>query len=89
MLGAGRRDDGELDALVDWDLMRATHWAKSDDEPDRRERRMAECLVHERVPAVAFTQIVVHSLTQARRAREVLATVGVRVSTVVRPGWYF
>jgi ssDNA thymidine ADP-ribosyltransferase, DarT len=40
----------ELDNIIDWDLMRARIWRDTDAEPDRRERRMAECLVHRRVP---------------------------------------
>lgn len=82
-------DPDRLDDLIDWPLMRATMWNDTPDLPDRKERRMAECLVHERVPWEAFTQIGVKSDACARLARTALAPVGCSVPIVVRRGWYF
>ncbi|WP_163553557.1 DUF4433 domain-containing protein [Candidatus Frankia alpina] len=82
-------DDGELDSLIDWDLMQAKMWADTEAEPDRKQRRMAECLVHERVPGVAFTEVVARTPDHERRARAVLDTVGAKARVVVRPDWYF
>ncbi|MCM3922609.1 DUF4433 domain-containing protein [Frankia sp. AiPs1] len=82
-------DDGELGSFIDWDLMQAKMWADTEAEPDRKERRMAECLVHERVPGVAFTEVVARTPDRERRARAVLATVGAKAGVVVRPDWYF
>lgn len=52
-------DLNRLDGLIDWPLMNATIWRNTDDHPDRKERRMAECLVHQRVPWRGITQIIV------------------------------
>ena len=82
-------DVARLDTLVDWPLMRATWWNNTSMEPDRRERRMAECLVHECAPWAAFHEIVVRDEACGRRARQALATVGVSVPITVTPGWYF
>jgi len=82
-------DLGELDTAIDWLLMRARMWNNTQDEPDRMERRMAECLVHQGVPWEAFIEVVAKTGACATEARAALATVGVSTPVVVRPGWYF
>lgn len=62
----------DLDELVDWEVMASRYWANTDDDRDRKERRMAECLVHDRVPWEAFTGLAVHDQARQRRVREIL-----------------
>lgn len=78
-----------LDASVDWHLMEATWWNNTVQEPDRMERRMAECLVHEVVPWEAFTEV--HARTNSRKS-EIEGLLGLEVtpeSVRVTPDWYF
>ncbi|HVQ96314.1 MAG TPA: DUF4433 domain-containing protein [Mycobacteriales bacterium] len=82
-------DPARLDTLIDWPLMRATIWRNTDDQPDRKERRMAECLVHERVPWEAFTEVAAKNPACVRRAQATLANLGHNVPVVVRRDWYF
>lgn len=82
-------DQAALDELIDWKLMRAHVWSDTPVELDRKERRMAECLAHQRVPWQAFTEVVTKTETCATAARAALATVGGPTPVVVRPGWYF
>lgn len=89
ILATFSEDPRELDALIDWDLMRAKYWGNTDEEPDRRERRMAECLVHGRVPWDAFTEVVARTETCAASARDTLASLGKSTPVAVRPSWYF
>lgn len=77
-----------LDTLVDWPLMRARMWKDTAGQPDRKERRMAECLVHERVPWSAFSEVVAGSPACARRAVAAISAQGGRMSVAVRPEWY-
>lgn len=84
-----RFGDGEPDDdFIDWPLMRQTMWNNSDEHPDRRERRMAECLVHERVPWDAFRQVVVRSASVADEVRQLFGEAH-EPSVAVRPQWYF
>ncbi|MGH7750135.1 MAG: type II toxin-antitoxin system toxin DNA ADP-ribosyl transferase DarT, partial [Candidatus Dormibacteria bacterium] len=57
------RDLADLDAVIDWPLMRARMWNNTSDEPDRRERRMAECLVHRQVPWRAIEYVAARTPT--------------------------
>lgn len=78
----------DCDDLVDWPLMLVKIWRNTDDDPERRERRMAECLVHERVPFDVFEYIVVQGEQQATVVRQVLTRYGKSIPVYVRPNWY-
>ncbi|MBB2890808.1 type II toxin-antitoxin system toxin DNA ADP-ribosyl transferase DarT [Flexivirga oryzae] len=83
-------DEDGLGALVDWQLMKARMWANTEEDPDRRERRMAECLVHATAPWTAILAVVAKSPEVAARAQSTLDRLGaapMRVS--VRPEMYF
>ncbi|MGL4178132.1 MAG: type II toxin-antitoxin system toxin DNA ADP-ribosyl transferase DarT [Dermatophilaceae bacterium] len=87
-----REGDDALDGSghVDWDLMRATMWNNDPEHyPDRRERRMAECLVHQRVPWEVFLGVAVRSARAETTVDGTLATLGRSIRTRVRRDWYF
>jgi ssDNA thymidine ADP-ribosyltransferase, DarT len=76
---AAFRPEAECDGLVDWGLMEATWWNNTPEEPDRRERRMAECLVHQTVPWDGIRAIVTYGETRLRRRAPCWFTVPVCV----------
>lgn len=76
-------------AHVDWELMASKWWMNTPEFPDRKERRMAECLVHERVPWRALDHLVVNTEAVAHEVRDVLAAAGHGTGVSVRPDWYF
>ena len=82
-------DLAELDSLVDWTLMRGRYWFNTIQEPDRRERRMAECLVHGAVPWDAFSELVVRNDARRDEAVAALRAVGASISVRVASDWYF
>jgi hypothetical protein len=84
--------DGDLDHddFVDWPLMTAKYWKNTPEDPDRKERRQAECLVHPHVPWLAIEGVATkteHARTQVERVLGTVATQPVRVA--VRAEWYF
>lgn len=78
-----------LDSSIDWTLMDARDWYDTLAAPDRKERRMAECLIHQRVPWEAFHAVCARRAACARRATEILSTAGVAATVTVRPAWYY
>jgi ssDNA thymidine ADP-ribosyltransferase, DarT len=79
----------DLDDHVDWPLMRSTSWGWSADDNERPERRMAECLVFERVPWLAIERIVTKNRATADEVGKILARHQVQLPVTVGPGWYF
>jgi hypothetical protein len=79
----------EAEAAIDWPLMRATMWNDTADDLDRQRRRMAEFLVHERVPLALFDHVAVYSDSYAGAARAALAGSHLASRILVRPSWYY
>jgi hypothetical protein len=77
------------DDFIDWDLMGQRDWYNTPDEPQRKERRMAEALVHERVTWEAISGIATQSEIVAAEVRAILGVAHVNVPVNVRPSWYF
>jgi hypothetical protein len=78
-----------LDSMVDWEVMRARMWGNTAEDPDRMRRRMAEFLVHERVPIGCVAGIVVRTGGMRERVDGILAAQGVALPVRARPAWYF
>lgn len=82
-------DLGLLSSVVDWQIMRALMWNNTADDPDRMRRRMAEFLVHERVPVSCLVGIAVRTQGTKKQVESLLAASGVQLPVWVRRGWYF
>jgi ssDNA thymidine ADP-ribosyltransferase, DarT len=83
---AGTARFGEL---IDWPLMESKWWHNTPEEPDRKERRMAEFLVRDSVPFEAIRQIGVKTEAMASRVRQILSTIGNSPQVFVTPEWYY
>jgi hypothetical protein len=82
-------DPAALESAIDWEIMTAKMWANTLDDQDRMRRRMAEFLVHQRVPVACISLIVVRRETIMDRVKAILAAHGSGIPVVVRPWWYF
>ena len=79
----------QLDDLVEWPLMETRYWNDTPAAPDRMARRMAEFLVHRRVPWDVFCELASRTAEDATRAQDILASVNVNLAVRVRPDWYY
>jgi hypothetical protein len=75
--------------MIDWPLMTAGYWNNTSDDPDRMRRRMAECLVKDRVPFTAIERIITRTAATAGRVQSVLDAAGVQLPVEVKPDWYY
>jgi hypothetical protein len=83
------RDGEPADGFIDWQLMEETYWFDTQAYPDRRERRMAECLVSGVVPWDAILFVGAKSQTVADEVRGLLDGPQDVPRVAVRRDWYF
>ena len=77
------------ESMVDWAVMRARMWSNTAEDPDRMRRRMAEFLVHERVPLRCMAGTAVRTEQMKERVDETLTAHGVTLPVRVRRNWYY
>jgi hypothetical protein len=82
-------DLDDLDTVVDWEVMAATIWKNTADDPDRMRRRMAEFLVYERLPLPLLMGVVVRGPHVKEQVETVLDKHGATLPVGIRPRWYF
>lgn len=74
---------------IDWAVMRATLWADTEQDGDRKRRRQAEFLVHEFVPWTLFRGVVVISAAAAREVQAMFSARGIATPVRPRRDWYY
>ncbi|EWM14880.1 DUF4433 domain-containing protein [Kutzneria sp. 744] len=85
-----RADPDDLAESIDWPLMRAQLWRDTEAELDRKERRMAELLVHELVPLEAMVGLVTRSEETASTLRRYVSGSSLgELPLRSYPQWYF
>jgi hypothetical protein len=81
--------DLDNDDFIDWPLMTWKYWNNTADDPDRKERRQAECLVHPRVPWPVIEGVVTKTERARAQVQSVLGSAGQPTPVSVSAEWYF
>ncbi|WP_449060420.1 type II toxin-antitoxin system toxin DNA ADP-ribosyl transferase DarT [Planomonospora algeriensis] len=74
---------------IDWEVMKAENWANTEDDGSRKQRRMAELLVHGTVPWTAISHVYAYDDSTVASVSDLLAGHAHRPHLAVRPWWYF
>ena len=74
------------DGFIDWEVIKSQWWT---DFLDGSERRMAECLVHGRVPWEAFELVGAKNDVVAASVRKLITRNGLDTPVATRRNWYF
>jgi hypothetical protein len=81
----------DMDGLkeIDWGIMEERYWADTDEDGDRKRRRQAELLVHDRVAFSAVRLIGVIDDDAEERVTDALRGVTEPPSVCIRRDWYY
>ncbi len=82
--------DDPLDlGMVDWAAIDSEYWNDTAAFPDRRRRRQAEFLVHEKAPWRLIQEIGVFTPEMQQKVEQEIARVGHKPAVTVRREWYY
>lgn len=79
----------QLATLIDWPLMAARIWRDTPEDLSRKERRMAEFLVHQFVPWSQVSGVAVYDAQNMRYVQNVLAGQPYAPPVSIQRDWYF
>lgn len=74
---------------IDWELLRARDFMRSDSDPGKVERYQAETLAHQHVPLEAILGIACYSETSKMQVLMMLQEAGVELKVAVMRDWFF
>jgi hypothetical protein len=74
---------------VDWRILQARDFKRSDDDPGKVERYQAEALVHRHLPVEAMAGIVVRGPEPKSKLEAELQRRSLSLKLAVQPDWYF
>ena len=81
-------DPAKLDQ-IDWDLMGKTYWYDTPEDPDRKRRRQAEALIHDRLPWEMVGGIAVKTEPVKSRVDQIISECAHKPIVKCMPQWYY
>ena len=75
--------------MIDWPLLRARDFRRDDEDPEKTDRYQAEALVHSHLPVELLSGVVCHGEAQRTCVQRHVDEVGVDLTVVAKPNWYF
>ncbi len=81
----------EIDELtkIDWKIIKSNQWSDTEEDGDRKRRRQAEFLVHNRFPTNLILGIGVYSDDVKEKVEQMLEESGEEIRVKVIPNWYY
>lgn len=85
------RFSNDLDGLtrIDWTILQARDFKRTDHDLEKIERYQAEALVYQRLPVGALLGLACHGAPQKDGLDAEVGRRGLSLTVAVRPGWYF
>jgi hypothetical protein len=82
-------DLAQLEAAIDWEVMRSRYWNDTQDDSDRKRRRQAEFLVHSSLPWPLITEIGVFNRGVEAQVQQILKNFNLNTPVNSYPNWYY
>jgi hypothetical protein len=74
---------------IDWRILQARDFRKSEEDPGKMERYQAEALVHRHLPVLALLGLACHDAGAEAKLKSELTRRGLSLTLAIRPDWYF
>lgn len=76
-------------AHIDWQIINASKWSDTLDDPDRKRRKQAEFLIYKSLPLEAIIAIATYSNFSKQRVEKLFGNVQKEANILVKEDWYY
>lgn len=74
---------------IDWKTVKSRSWNNTEDDPDRKRRKEAECLVYKELTLDNILEIVVYNQNANNYISNVLNRNRLNIPVKIKPAWYY
>lgn len=74
---------------IDWNAVRLKRWYNTEDDPDRKRRKEAECLIYQEMPLSAIIGIGVYNQEAFDYIIKVMSDNKISIPVRIKPEWYY
>lgn len=74
---------------IDWKTVHSKRWNNLSDDPDRKRRKEAECLIHKELSFDKILAIAVYNQNASHYITNVLQKNNLNIPVLIKPDWYY
>lgn len=74
---------------IDWKTVQSTSWSDTQNDPDKKRRKQAECLIHKKLSLETIKTIAVFNKECSDYIREILKENNSQIPIIIKPEWYY
>jgi hypothetical protein len=74
---------------VDWNAVNLKRWDETEDDPDRKRRKQAECLIYKELPLKLIKAIIVYDETAKSKILSIFKQYDFDCDVLIKPKWYY
>lgn len=74
---------------IDWDVVHGRFWNNTPDDPDRKRRKEAECLVFKEIPFSAIIKIGVYNQNTLEYVSDIISDKVLSIELSIESDWYY
>ncbi|MEA3448984.1 MAG: DUF4433 domain-containing protein [Bacteroidota bacterium] len=74
---------------VDWNAVKLKRWNDTEEDPDRKRRKQAECLIYRELSLELIKAFIVYDEVEKDKILTIFEQIGLKHNVFIKPQWYY